>query len=181
MASHNKSLNFSVDIKKETENSWIICFITDKSIQFKVEKAISSCNGCVHSCKLCKICIHSYTCSCDDNALHLNICEHIHACVQANKSIIQRNLCTSQTIPVLRETQYLINDQLSTKLENNTYDMNTVLYSQVKRKVEIILNIIYNKFDSTLNDLKCISKYCDNIMSLLEDEETPKIKKTKQL
>jgi len=168
-ARHKKSANILIDMIKQTEDFWIISSSTDVSIQFKIEKAISSCNGCVLSCKLCHICIHTYTCTCDDNALYLNICEHIHACAQVDKSTAQHNSYMSSIIPVPCKNQFVVNDQLSDNLksEEDTYDVHTVFHSQIKSKMEMMLEIMSNKTNLSKDDLNNILKYCDKILSVL--------------
>lgn len=167
---HKKSTNISIDMIKQTDDFWMISSSTDVSIQFKVEKAISSCNGCILNCKLCQICIHTYTCTCNDNALYLNICEHIHACAQVNKSITQQNSYMSSIIPVLSENQIVVNDQLSDYLESekDIYDVHSVFHSQIKSKMEMMVEIMSNKTNSSKDDLNNILKYCDKILSVLK-------------
>lgn len=64
----------------ENKKSWIVNSVTDKSQEYYVAKVGEICNSSCLKCPVCKICIHTFTCTCTDNIIKINICKHIHAC-----------------------------------------------------------------------------------------------------
>lgn len=172
IANHNKSKNISSNMIKQIEDYWIISSHANLSIH-KVEKMSSSCKGCVLHCESCKICIHTYRCTCENNTLHLNICEHIHACARENKSTPQVNSFILSTVPVLYENQLAVNNQLNDNfvLENNSSDMEINVLSQIENKMEMIHKMMPNSINVSEDDQKYILKYCDNILSILNKNE----------
>jgi hypothetical protein len=49
---------------------------------------------CKIACELCGVCIHAYLCSCYDNAIAVNICEHVHAL-----NLLQSSSARSECLP----------------------------------------------------------------------------------
>uniref|UniRef100_A0A8D9BAW8 MULE transposase domain-containing protein n=2 Tax=Cacopsylla melanoneura TaxID=428564 RepID=A0A8D9BAW8_9HEMI len=70
------------DIQFKTNSSWRVNSSTSGNY-CKVTRSKTKCpvEYCPLSCTECKICVHSYECTCMDSVLYFNICKHIHACV----------------------------------------------------------------------------------------------------
>ncbi|GFQ72156.1 uncharacterized protein TNCT_466501 [Trichonephila clavata] len=63
-------------IEKLADNEWKI---ESNHSNYIICKKEEECHRlCNIKCTACKICIHSYTCSCVDNLIRGNICKHIH-------------------------------------------------------------------------------------------------------
>lgn len=172
IASHNESKNIPSNMIKQIEDYWIISSHADLNVH-KVEKMISSCNGCVLHCELCKICIHTYRCTCESNTLLLNICEHIHACARENQSPLQLNSFILSTIPVLYENEFAVDNQLDDNFvfKNDSSDVEINMLSQIENKLEMILKMMPNSINLSEDGQKYILKYCDNILSILNTNE----------
>ena len=68
-----------MDVQKEGSNIWKV---KSKSqyCYYEVVKNVVECS-CPLRCMACKLCIHSFNCSCLDATLHNTICKHIHLLV----------------------------------------------------------------------------------------------------
>jgi hypothetical protein len=81
------SINSSENVIKVTETSWSIKSQSLENTFYSVELVETPCykvdpiKKCKMICNPCKICIHTYTCSCIDNSIHCVVCKHIHTVV----------------------------------------------------------------------------------------------------
>jgi len=82
IAAHNKSLKITPDMIMKVDNYWLVNSEKEVNLQYKIEKTLISCNDCILFCDKCKICVHTYKCSCMNNIIYFNICKHIHACAK---------------------------------------------------------------------------------------------------
>lgn len=56
------------------------------------------CNeSCMLRCTRCKICIHSFKCTCVNYLLYHNICKHIHLCAQERIAPPNSSFTTQET------------------------------------------------------------------------------------
>jgi len=51
---------------------------TELNIKYVIEKCNVICDNCILRYDSCNICVHTFKCSCIDNVLYFNICNHIH-------------------------------------------------------------------------------------------------------
>ena len=80
-------------------NTWSVKS-SSSSKQYMVSQVNGVCpNQCLLKCRVCAICIHQYTCSCFDSALHGTICKHIHLVRRYN------NQCKNTPQPLLLKGQ----------------------------------------------------------------------------
>uniref|UniRef100_A0A6P7GKQ4 Uncharacterized protein LOC114343590 n=2 Tax=Diabrotica virgifera virgifera TaxID=50390 RepID=A0A6P7GKQ4_DIAVI len=79
-SSHKVATNSKFDIESvegsDEFKKWTIKNTTNTKTYTVTEKTINVC--CMLSCQLCKICYHSYSCTCLDYFIKSNICQHIH-------------------------------------------------------------------------------------------------------
>jgi len=61
---------------EEDSNLWTVCS-KNKYEVYHVTRVNEKCN-CELKCDECKICIHTYICTCPDSAIKFNMCKHIH-------------------------------------------------------------------------------------------------------
>ncbi|GFR32476.1 MULE domain-containing protein [Trichonephila clavata] len=122
-------------IEKLADNEWKIeSNHSNYIICKKEEKCHRLCNI---KCTACKICIHSYTCSCVDNLIRGNICKHIHKVAKMflndthNEEI--QEIYVNQ-IDILKETFDVL--PCSSKSANNDR------HESKKRKIESIFALI---------------------------------------
>lgn len=64
----------------ENKKSWIVNSVSDKSQEYYVAKVGEMCKSSCLKCPVCRICVHTFTCTCTDSIIKMNICKHIHAC-----------------------------------------------------------------------------------------------------
>ncbi|XP_065217704.1 uncharacterized protein LOC135843672 [Planococcus citri] len=80
--SHEKSLECG-EVEELGGDKWMVHSSVDSSKKYQV-KLVKYEPCCIHVCKECKICLHMVTCSCPDNVIKQNICEHIHAVMRSH-------------------------------------------------------------------------------------------------
>ena len=73
-------------------------------------KNVGACReeNCKLKCPMCKICIHNYSCSCQDYGIRLTICQHIHYVVD--------KLVNKEKISTLPEHQMTSQDSAKKRL-----------------------------------------------------------------
>lgn len=151
--SHKKALAIIVIEQHEKEGSWVVQSENKKN-EYLVEKAEIDCpfDFCGLKCKECKICIHSYTCTCMDNVINFNICKHIHACCMK--------------LSISNETENIENVQVNEveARENEFFKSLLTLPQPV---------ILQNTDDELRKNLKVI----DESISGLDEEEKSEIRK----
>ncbi|XP_049801665.1 uncharacterized protein LOC126236412 [Schistocerca nitens] len=69
------------------DGTWHVYTVSDRP-PYTVTYTENSCTACPLSCTECKICVHSCVCSCTDNLIKGNLCEHIHA-VEISKGTVK--------------------------------------------------------------------------------------------
>lgn len=82
---HGKSRlisNDDISQRNTDPESWEVkSQISVKELTYEVIRIRNECPDpqmCVLRCPDCKICVHSFQCSCMDNVIYMNICKHIH-------------------------------------------------------------------------------------------------------
>ena len=59
------------------ENSWSVQSSTRGDVSYTVSLSVPSCY-CQLKCRTCAACVHMYTCTCVDYAVHYTVCKHVH-------------------------------------------------------------------------------------------------------
>lgn len=75
------------DVKKIFEihdQEWLVESLS-KNVKHSVRKKSNDCS-CQQKCLVCKVCVHMYTCSCNDYFISRNLCKHIHAVCRSLQS-----------------------------------------------------------------------------------------------
>lgn len=72
----------------KTNLCWNVKSSVDEEHTYEVVKVAETpdVHCCNFRCEQCKICIHTYTCTCPDNVVRYNICKHIHAVAMGHVS-----------------------------------------------------------------------------------------------
>uniref|UniRef100_A0A6P7H660 Uncharacterized protein LOC114347558 n=1 Tax=Diabrotica virgifera virgifera TaxID=50390 RepID=A0A6P7H660_DIAVI len=91
-------------------------------------------NCCEVKCTLCKICIHSYKCTCLDYLIKTTICKHIHYFVLQDKSVINQN---ENTVSLASETEV---KQLVSQISSKKNSEQTIR-NQIKEKALHIVHL----------------------------------------
>ncbi|KAL5236474.1 hypothetical protein ACI65C_003884 [Semiaphis heraclei] len=74
---HNKSTLLDLTINQDNINNWSVESEYTPSQFYKIKK-INDDVCCPMICSVCKLCIHTYQCSCPDDQIKSMICKHIH-------------------------------------------------------------------------------------------------------
>jgi len=140
IAAHNKSTKISPDMVVEVNGNWLVNSETDINIQYRVEKTTVSCD-CLLRCNICKICVHTYKCTCMNNVIYFNICKHKHACAKqqtASDSETVENENQSLPLPCdLVVDNGFLQKQEILKQNENIMENN----GEIKNKLEMILGM----------------------------------------
>lgn len=156
--SHSKSS--IITVKQIDGNNWK-AKSKDTITEYDISKIDDNCkNKCPLRCDECNICIHQFTCTCNDNFLQFNICKHIHACARScEKNSYSKNnvladdikkeiteiasIASSSNISevVLKEKKDLITKWgvIKTILERN--NLNSEERHKINKKMNSILSI----------------------------------------
>jgi len=177
IAAHNKSTKITPDMVVEVNGNWLVNSETDIHTQYRVEKTTLSCD-CLLRCNVCKICLHTYTCTCTNNVIYFNICKHIHACAKqqtVTDSETVQNQNQSFPLPCdLAVDNGFLQKQEELKRNENIKKNN----EEIKHKLEMILGM-HRRTNMNEVDQMYIIKQCDNILTALGKETD--FKKTSNL
>ncbi|BES97632.1 Zinc finger protein [Nesidiocoris tenuis] len=107
---HESSRSIPMHHVVESGDGWTVKAQDSDDFYF-VESKSDSCE-CNLKCEGCRCCLHSYRCSCSDNCVDNNMCEHIHlvAFLRAQTSMINNaEICVS---PIILENHSMEVDRL---------------------------------------------------------------------
>jgi len=169
--SHNISETIKLEQIKilENEKGYIIHSLSNPSQQYNIIKVGETCThpACL-KCKKCKICIHTYHCSCIDNVIKANICNHIHTCAHNfYKHLDCNNIFHNETN--LEEQKILI-DMNTTYTNHHKNDQNL----KIKNQAEIILGLSGTNSLSDINRIQ-IEKKLSEVITVMNEGEKIKL------
>ncbi|XP_026464645.1 uncharacterized protein LOC113367234 [Ctenocephalides felis] len=120
---------------------WNVFSTEDNVAPYVVTKINPTCNSTCMRCESCKICLHTYSCSCIDYLIRSNICKHIHACVKVFPSDTgyRRELLEKDMLQKSLDFKNPENFQTSTK------DDEEACYAIIKQAGQEIMNLIQDK------------------------------------
>ncbi|GFR04196.1 uncharacterized protein TNCT_193341 [Trichonephila clavata] len=186
--SHRLGLEIqSNKIEKLADNEWKI---ESNHSNYIICKKEEECHRlCNIKCTACKICIHSYTCSCVDNLIRGNICKHIHKVAKMflndthNEEIqeiyVNQNDILKETFDVLPCTSKSANndghESKKKKIESilaliDKYELTLIEESKIHRNLDSILNIFYNKKEHNNKKVKMMESSTINIKKKIEKQ-----------
>ncbi|GFY13784.1 uncharacterized protein TNCV_4961531 [Trichonephila clavipes] len=185
--SHRLSLEIQSNrIEKLSDIKWKI---ESNHSNYLICKKEEECHRlCNIKCTTCKICIHSYTCTCVDSLIRGNICKHIHKVAQmflndTRNEEIQENLNQND---ILKETFDVL--PYSSKSANNdgreskNRKIESILAlidehkctpeedNKIHRNLDSILNIFYNKKEHNNKRIKMMESSTTNIKKNMEKQ-----------
>lgn len=164
MTRHRAALisNFNIDLDKGDNKYLISTLSLNKEIkEIYCVKRLQSQSCCVLMCNSCKICYHTYSCSCSDFSIRNFICKHIHfVAMFYNK---KTKLTESEQI-VCEE-----NKRDTNLLERNVGNFE-VLKGKFSARVLSTINKLQNTDPNTLNDevILEIQRHLDIIDKLVD-------------
>lgn len=126
------------DIQKVSDDTWTISSQNEITKSYQVQQK-SPCSTCKLRCISCDSCVHMYTCSCVDFAVHTTICKHIHA------TCINTKTTSGELVETFEQQTPLLQDIPSTSNESYVHVHDQEYLSKV---------LLMNKEASRLEDLK---------------------------
>lgn len=162
---HRQSLNIrSETISESDPNEWKVQSEENKNLKYVVRKEESLCEGCNLICSYCKICIHSYICSCIDSQTKLNMCKHIHAVYRYTSS-------NEEVLPKVSEKEVIAQIQESDSFQNFVEANKQSTDSIMKLKVSQMTHLLDN--NNLNNETKQkIMKHIDAIIELASNKNS---------
>ncbi|XP_026467755.1 uncharacterized protein LOC113371341 [Ctenocephalides felis] len=169
----------SIKRHKRSEDINQVQIISDKKwsvSSYVVTQAKQTCNSICMRCETCKICFHTYSCTCVDYLIRSIICQHIHACVTFfpsdtgfKRDLLERDMV--QKYELLRcsddsSTNILINNstadikETKATAENLFFQIHNVMFNigydeslagTLEKNFEHVLQLIAPKENSTVN------------------------------
>lgn len=144
-------------ISQETNDRWCVVSTTDPQHTYFVEKVTSTTvNLCELICQKCRICIHSFKCSCPDSVINHNICKHIHACSLKYSLNTNPVPLSEMSQPNISTNDFQKNIFPNTQCGSNNKDL-------IKNKLETLLGL-NDKFTLSVDNENKILKNLDKII-----------------
>src|SRR5215469_8128550 len=105
---HKKAIHEQPNIVKQ-DDTWEVTGTEVYHVR-RCESVDHTPDSCHLKCELCKVCVHSFTCTCRDFVLHCTICKHIHAvCLRNELTDLQRP--DNQLLPLTDDVNISIANQ----------------------------------------------------------------------
>ncbi|XP_054716359.1 LOW QUALITY PROTEIN: uncharacterized protein LOC129225862 [Uloborus diversus] len=140
MKKHKECLKLSKEkITYNVESELDSDFNVEYQISYNVTKEDNDCNNCAMTCRLCKICAHSYSCTCMDNVIHLNICKHIHA--------VHQFFSGSESNVINQPTTSVMADIMESQSFQDYSNAKLIKTDCIKLKLEHAIPLIPNNLD----------------------------------
>lgn len=133
----------------------------DAAHEYVIDKISDDCKHmCELKCRVCKICVHMFQCSCPDNVINYNICKHIH-CVY--KHFFDDTVQDPNIVPQIEDTEIVLNKvdfQFSTS-QNYKFNGKDIIASKLE-----ILQGLNKKVSLEEKDNLMASKYLDKLIDI---------------
>ena len=97
----------SINVEQIEQSSWKVSSASLSHTHYFVRRVSLECN-CKVRCASCSVCVHMYTCSCVDNAVHSTACKHIHVvhmsyCERPNTSLSHQTVAACASVSTSRD------------------------------------------------------------------------------
>lgn len=158
---HRSALQITNPIT-EVEDGWQIKSANCNELVYKIKKmSVEKDHVCELKCRLCAVCIHSYTCSCIDSIVRGNLCKHIHA--------VHMSVNTGGILKRKKESD-IINDIVTSDgfadLTASSSSSDALEDKLLKNKINTMTSLL-DKHEISQNTRKRIGKSIDNIINLI--------------
>lgn len=121
------SSKFTVEVDCDIKNKWYIQTISSKSSELYCVEKLFEQSCCNLICRDCKICSHTYACTCNDFCVANSICKHIH--------YIEMTYYSKSTTEEISGSSNLDEMNLSTKVLPKFVDKSDILRQIFSAKI----------------------------------------------
>lgn len=142
----NELILSGLKAKYNEGGKWIVQSQSQPEVSYSIQEQQLECT-CRLMCTTCEACIHMYTCSCIDQALHATVCKHIHVVHTQKKRL------TSETLP----TPVVSSHNTETVLQPLQHYMQSGIQTSSNIKEKIMDNI---------SSLRSLLTSCDDTSTL---------------
>lgn len=191
-ASHKRSESITSNSIRALENkkSWIVDSASNKSQEYYIAKVGDMCSSSCLKCSVCKICVHTFTCTCTDNLIKLNICKHIHACARefyrATNDGYNNNIKDDTEADIFNNNKIYLEDNIvQEKEELLTFIQSSVeckldKYKNISEKAGLIQNLCISSQLSN-EDINLVEKKMDEILNMMNKTENIHFRTTEKV
>lgn len=170
-ASHKLSRNITPEmITVVGDNEWLVCNTKDCTKQYQVSFFNIICSPTCLQCNICKICVHSFKCTCTDNLAKLSICRHIHACAQH----FDCSSTSEHELDKMKNDNAIEIENLPEMCDSPT---NINSNSNIIKKAQLIVELSNNSSTTQEEYLK-IEEYLDKIIHVLNKNNVAYVETT---
>lgn len=159
------------DIEQEESisNAWFVPSTENQNLKYKVERLQEVCDqeSCIFRCIECQMCLHTYRCSCLDNTICLNICEHIHkiGIMMKWEKFISYEI-DFEEMQVVNEVEIIADECISIEEVHDIEQENV----RVRNKLEILLDRM-NNLTLQEKEIEDLDILIDKMNALIENCE----------
>ncbi|XP_077503829.1 uncharacterized protein LOC144114150 [Amblyomma americanum] len=79
---HRSAVAITTPAKRNEDGTWTVQSQSTRGLTYRISKEKGSA-CCPLKCSECMVCVHSYSCDCEEHRMSLTICKHIHCVVIA--------------------------------------------------------------------------------------------------
>ena len=83
-------------VQEQCPGTWTVSSAATPSMSYTVTMVNQHCQ-CQLKCINCGACVHMYTCTCIDSALHFTVCKHVH-CVHMKTIPVSSNVTNEDMV-----------------------------------------------------------------------------------
>lgn len=152
------------DISLVESNHWHVKCDRQENAAYVVKLESESC-ACKRKCQRCSVCVHMYSCTCNDYLINHNLCKHIHSVVMQN---VQDTVRDDTEESVVIDTNEVVLENVCQVLEIGnwmTKESKNNLISKLNQCIDFLKETDCENVTLEMEDQ--INGNVDNILSLL--------------
>ena len=150
---HKAASQLSVIPTKIDESQWQVQS-ESRDVTYTIHRVVAECS-CKLRCHSCSACIHMYTCSCVDSAIHSTVCKHCHLVHMTDSVVDSTNQSEMDTC-----------DEPPTTATDNMVEMDCLPYltdeGSSSRGEASQLKRVKNEVVALTNEIQLIARESDN-------------------
>lgn len=133
---HIASLSIPSSAIKVIKGEYKVESQTTPDTTYTVARGTEMCD-CQLMCYTCKVCVHSFTCTCDDYLVMLNMCKHIHAVARLTSP--NENSCDNAEVCETVEVEFVVGENGDLhQIQEDTLSETTYLFKAKSVSEELV-------------------------------------------